>query len=131
MAFQRDHLVTLATDLLRDLPALTAAVLASRLGVERHTLQRALKAAGLSFARLKQATVLDRLQRHCLANTAPEALKQVWAAMGFTSASSFARYVRRSTGMSPTRVCAELRLHHFAHKSSRLRLDAASRARRR
>jgi len=104
MSYQPEKLVDLAIALLRQQPRLTAGEASERLCVHRHTLQRALKANGQSFALIKQALVLERFYRH-LAGDQPGPLKLVWTELGFSSASTFARYIRsRSSFYSPSEV---------------------------
>jgi hypothetical protein len=61
MSYRSEKLVEFAIDLVRQHPRLTAAEARDGLRVHRHTLQHALRANGLSFASIKQALVLDRL----------------------------------------------------------------------
>lgn len=105
MAYLREKLEQLVWDLVRQAPWLTAAEVSERLHVHRHTLQRALKANGCSFALIKQAFVLERLERH-FASAEPTSLKQLWTELGFHSASAFARYIRHATGKSPCELRA-------------------------
>ena len=101
MSYQPDKLVGLAVELLRNRPRLTASEVSARLLVHRHTLHRALKAGGHSFASIRQGLVLERLHVH-LTSDQTTSLKEVRAGLGFASASSFARYIRRAPGKSPT-----------------------------
>jgi AraC-like DNA-binding protein len=106
MCYQHKKLVQLAAELVRQQLSLTAAEVSERLHVHRHTLQRALKANGRSFAFIKQAFVLERLERH-FARAQATSLKQVWTELGFASASAFARYIRHATGKSPRELRAD------------------------
>jgi len=90
--------------------------------VHRHTLQRALKASGCSFQSMKQALILERFDCH-LADGQAVPLKQVWAGLGFPSASALARYIRRATGKSPTELRADCVLGHLARRRSGMSLD--------
>jgi AraC-like DNA-binding protein len=101
VGYQRAKLIELALECVRKQPSLTAAQVSERLHVHRHTLQRALKANGQSIASIKRSFVLDHLKRH-FASTQATSLKQVWTELGFSSASLFARYIRRATGKSPS-----------------------------
>ena len=101
MVYQRERLAALAVDLVRRQPRMTLAEASEKLGVHRHTLQRALKASGRSFTHIKRVVVLERLGRG-LDGARAVALKQIWVELGFGSASSFARYVRRATGKPPS-----------------------------
>ena len=101
MSYRTDTLVELAVGLLRHQPQLTATEISRRLRVHRHTLHRALKLRGYSFASIRQGLVLESLHAH-LTDGQTTSLKEIWAELGFASASSFARYIRRATGKSPT-----------------------------
>jgi AraC-like DNA-binding protein len=100
MGYQCEKLARLAAELMRQQMSLTAAEVSEKLHVHRHTLRRALKASGRSFALIKQSFVLERLERH-FASTQATLLKEIWTELGFASASAFARYIRRATGKSP------------------------------
>jgi AraC-like DNA-binding protein len=102
MGYHLDKLAELAVELLRLQPQLTAAGASDRLHVHRHTLQRALKGKGQSFALIKQALVLERLDGHFAARAT--SLKEVWTELGFASASAFARYIRCATGKPPSEL---------------------------
>jgi AraC-like DNA-binding protein len=105
MAYEQEKLLQLVLDLVREVPAMTAAEASERLHVHRHTLQRALKSKGCSFAVIRQVSVLERLERY-FASAECTSLKQVWTELGFSSASAFARYIRRATGKSPSELRA-------------------------
>lgn len=104
MAYRLDGISGTVVGALRKNPRLTMADIASELGIHRHTLQRAMGMEGLSLAALRKTLVIERLIRHCECGP-PESLKEVWVEMGFASASSFARYIRRVTGFSPSDLC--------------------------
>lgn len=126
MSYQREKLAELVVGLVRQQPRLTLAEVSEKLHVHRHTLQRALKAGGRSFALIRQSFVLERLECH-LASSHVMSLKQVWTELGFASASAFARYIRHATGRSPSQLRADCTLGHSAHKRSRMSLDARTR----
>jgi transcriptional regulator GlxA family with amidase domain len=125
MSYLREKLVDLTIELVRQQPQMTAAQVAERLQVHRHTLQRALKANGRSFALIKRAVVLERFEAHLVSNQVTS-LKQVWTELGFGSASAFGRYLRSATGKRPSELRLEGNLGQFARKRSPMRLDVAS-----
>lgn len=122
MGYQSQIVVHLAVTLVRQQPWLSAEAVSERLGVHRHTLQRALKAHGQNFASIKKAIVLKHLERR-LADSKSISLKQIWTELGFASASSFARYVRRTTGKSPTEFIGECALGQSVLTWSEMSLD--------
>ncbi|HKW88962.1 MAG TPA: helix-turn-helix domain-containing protein [Candidatus Acidoferrales bacterium] len=122
MSYQRNRLAKLAAVLMRRQPSLTQAEVSQSLGVHRHTLQRALKANGFSFASLKQVFVLERLERR-FASARSASLKELWTELCFPSAAAFARYIRRATGKSPSELRAACALGHAGCKRARMILD--------
>jgi AraC-like DNA-binding protein len=122
MAYHREKLIELATDLLRRQTNLTATEIGERLHVHRHTLRRAPRANGQSVASIKQGLLLGRLERH-FAEGRATSLKELWSELGFASASAFARYVRHATGKSPGALRAGFILGHSARERSRMSLD--------
>lgn len=126
MAYERERLVEIAAELVQQQPGLTEAEVSERLHVHRHTLRRALKANGQSFALIKQAFVLERLKRH-FASAEATSLKLLWTELGFGSASAFARYIRHATGKSPSELRADCTLGHSKRKRARMNLDARRR----
>jgi len=126
MAYQRERLVELAAELVRQQPGLTEAEVSEGLHVHRHTLRRALKANDQSFALIKRAFVLEHLKRH-FASAQATSLKLLWAELGFASASAFARYIRHATGKSPSELRADCILGHSTRKRARMNLDARKR----
>jgi len=122
MSYQRWKFVELASELVRSQPGLTEAECADKLHIHRHTLQRALKAGGCSFALIKRAFVLERLKDN-FASARAISLKQVWTELGFASGSAFARYIRHATGKSPSELRADCSSGHSVSKRARMNLD--------
>jgi AraC-like DNA-binding protein len=122
MSYQAHKVAELAFELVRQEPRLTATEVAKLLGVHRHTLQRALQANCRTFELVKQAVVLERLACH-LSDEKTAPLKQLWTELGLTSASTFARYIRRLTGKSPSEHRANGTLGPSARKMSIVSLD--------
>jgi AraC-like DNA-binding protein len=108
--YESAKLVQLVLELLRHAPRLTEVEASAMLHVHRHTLQRALKEKHCSFALARRAVVLECLECH-FARTDSTSLKQVWAELGFTSSSAFARYIRHATGKSPGELRANWQFH--------------------
>lgn len=107
MAYTRSRLAESAAALLAERPLRTASDISAHLEIHRHTLLRALQDTGTSLAKLREQVVLKRLVAHgTTCSSTP--LKQVWSGLGFGSASAFARFVRRATGLSPTEVCGRV-----------------------
>lgn len=122
MSYHAHRIADLTVGLVQRQPWLSVAEVSERLGIHRHTLQRALKACGRSFASIKLEIVVSRLERH-FASGGPESFKQIWSELGFVSAGSFARYVRHATGRSPTELRADWVSGHLVRKRAELSLD--------
>lgn len=122
MAYQREELADLARAALNREPRLGATALAARLGVHRHTLQRALAAGGASHAEMQRRLIRERLDAW-LAHPGTLPVKAVWSELGFPSASSFARYVRRLTGRSPSELRERRELGRSERKRDKMALD--------
>ena len=103
------HIVTrAAVELMRAAPRRPLAEVARHCGVSRDTLARAFSRCGP----VSPAAVRDRLmhQRMEALMTAipPKTIKEISDELGFATAQSFARWVKRQDGMVPGAVRAEL-----------------------
>jgi len=105
MAYRATELAVQAEAMIRREPRISLSALAEKLGVHRHTVASALSRAGMTFFALRKGEVLRRMAVWADSPT-PAPLKQLWGDMGFSSASSFARYVRKATGRSPAAATA-------------------------
>ncbi|MGH9477196.1 MAG: helix-turn-helix domain-containing protein [Terriglobales bacterium] len=123
MAYVLDEIACQAAELVRRQPCLTQVEISRRLDVHRHTLERAISAAGLELPRLRRDAVIEALCRHFSTGPAGQPLKEVWCGLGFTSSSAFARYVRRITGKRPTAFENCLGRGHPGRKKDELALD--------
>ncbi|MGH9326699.1 MAG: helix-turn-helix domain-containing protein [Terriglobia bacterium] len=82
--------------------------LSRELGIDRHTLERAVhRATGKPFRRLRQETLLARLAEAFL-HGPNVPLKQVAFDLGFGSLRSFDRFVSSATGVTPTALRAQI-----------------------
>lgn len=87
-------------------PSVRLTTIASRLGVGRHTLTRALQhSGGTTFRELSSASRLRRIATRLCA--APEStIKEVAYALGYERPGSLARFVRSQRGQTPTQLRA-------------------------
>src|SRR2546426_318249 len=75
-----------------------------QLGVERHTIEKALKQiTGSSFREYRQRVLLDRALR-LLVQEGNLSTKEIATQLGFGSGTAFSRFVRKRTGHSPTEL---------------------------
>lgn len=123
MAYDRATLVRSLYERLRASPWLTQSQLSGALGIHRHTLRRALAEQGWqSFAESKRAAVLDAVEEQ-LRDQPSVTLKEVWARLGCPNASTFARFVRATTGSSPMELRRNYSLGHVGQKWDKMAID--------
>jgi AraC-like DNA-binding protein len=109
MAYDRPALVNIALRLLRENPNTTLRQLSSRLGVDRHTLERAfLLVTGDPLRRHKRQAKLNQVC-DLLSEGIHLSIKEVAFRVGFSSQAAFARFVRESTGQTPLMLRSRLR----------------------
>ncbi len=80
--------------LLESSPRLSLGAVARRLGVDRHTVERALKAEGMQFRDLQRELTL-RAAARLRADGLPRSLKLAADQLGFPSAGALAQFLRR------------------------------------
>jgi len=82
-----------------------------KLGIERHTIEKALKEmTGSSFRNYRQRILLDEALRLLLQEVSLST-KEIAVHLGYGSGTAFARFVRKQTGCTPT----ELRQKAWPH----------------
>jgi len=95
-------LVAAAERHLQRAPALRLNALASTCGVSRHTLARALKGqVAISYRQLRRRC-LRAMADALLDDAPPLSIKEVAFALGFATPGSFARWLKQTTGDTPT-----------------------------
>ena len=78
--------------------------MARELGIDRHTLERAVRnRTGTTFRHLQQEAVLVRALK-LLNSEPPRSVKEVCFLLGYRSPSAFSRALRRACGQPPTRI---------------------------
>lgn len=130
MSYDYEILSDRVTDLLRRNPRLPLKEIAKELGVAQRTIQN-VASAHLSgpLRSLRQRFLAE--YSHRLLRKGTMSVKEVSFALGFSSQRSFARAIRRATGLSPTELREVLMLanlpggpsqqfsHHVARKRVR------------
>ena len=117
MTYLRASLLDLAEAALARTPLATRRAIASACGVSSSTLSRAIRDAhGQGFREWQRRVVLARTEPLLLHSDRPLSLKEVAAALGFTSPSTLARWFKAQTGQTPSACRAQ-------HDVVRRRLD--------
>lgn len=89
-------------------PRVTLYSLARQLGVERHTIERATRAVtGKSYRGYQQQALFERACK-MLSGDPLRSIKEVAFNLRFSSPRSFARFVRRMSGLSPSEIRRKL-----------------------
>lgn len=114
MSYNTELLVRRAANIMVMDPYVKLSDLSQALGVERHTLGRAVLAvSGTTFRKLRRRLILERAMRYF--HDEPNlSLKEVAARLGFSSARAFTRYVKCATGLTPSALqssAARRRIH--------------------
>jgi AraC-like DNA-binding protein len=96
------------SDCLHNKPGKTLAELSQRLRVSERTIERACRRlAGRSFRRFREEILLRQVTRFL--ELQPEiAIKELSFGVGFKSTSSFARAIKRASGLSPEQLRTQL-----------------------
>lgn len=94
MSYSRELICRGVAELLAATPRLRLDEVAVRLGVERHTVTRALAAAGRDFRRLRDEATMAALRR-LQAGGAPRSAKVLARELGFSSAAALGHYLQR------------------------------------
>lgn len=101
MAYDLIGLFERVRTVLSERPRTPLAALAAELGVERHTLERAVRKAAGASVRTLRARVLLEASGMLLREQPWLSVKEVAARAGYPSARAFAAAFKRASGMSP------------------------------
>jgi AraC-like DNA-binding protein len=104
MLYHRRGLADRLEQILSEEPRTTLKEASSMLKVERHTLESAVKESkGTTFRELQQLLLLNRALE--LLSTYPNlSIKEIAFKLGYRYPRDFARFIRNSTGRSPTEI---------------------------
>jgi AraC family transcriptional regulator, transcriptional activator of pobA len=104
MAYDLESLLVVIDRHLRTTPSLSLHILAQRLNVERHSIERSVRLArGLTFRQLRNDIMLEEA-RKMLAEYPYSTIKEIAFRLGYRSQSAFGRFIKEASGSSPTRV---------------------------
>ena len=85
-------------------PATSLSAFSHTLRVERHTLEKAVRGrTGKSFREFRQGVRLSAAKSLLLANFA-RSIKEVSLLLGYKSPQAFARFVKTSSGLTPSQI---------------------------
>jgi AraC-like DNA-binding protein len=86
------------------MPSISLMQLSNNLGIERHTIAKAIKnATGLSFREFRNSVLLKHV-RNLLKDESNRTIKEVAFAVGYRSQGSLSRFMRITTGHSAKAV---------------------------
>ncbi|MBZ5534053.1 MAG: helix-turn-helix domain-containing protein [Acidobacteriia bacterium] len=92
---------------LRSTPYLSLNELSTRIGVERHTIEKAVKQATSRTFRELRSEMLLEYARGLLDNNPHQSIKEVAFQLGYRSQRSFSRFIKSSVGCSPKELRAD------------------------
>lgn len=95
---------------LRSTPYLSLNELSTRIGVERHTIEKAIKQATSRTFREMRSDMLLEYAKGLLDSNPHQSIKEVAFQLGFRSQRSFSRFIKSSLGCSPKKLRAD---HNF------------------
>ncbi len=104
MSYNKQQLAAEVTRILCDNPRLSLATVCSILGVHRHTVEHACNAVAGGHQGFRSLKGKARLARslELLRRSSTSSIKMIAFEMGYKSPRSFCRFIKRSTGVSPT-----------------------------
>ena len=114
MSYNHKLLSEKVSSFLHQSPSVSLGCLCRELGVSRRTIQTAVSAAtGKKFSQLREEVLVTKVR--CLFMLQPEwAIKQVSFEVGYKSARSFARAIKRASGLSPEELRSRMAQEAFA-----------------
>jgi AraC-like DNA-binding protein len=100
MAYDPQRILLQITRYLDMTPSISLTQLSNRLGIERHTIEKAVKkATGSTFRDLRTSALLKHAHR-LLKDDSNRTVKEVAFALGYRSQGSLSRFIRITTGRS-------------------------------
>ena len=106
MAYNRRALLKKLDALVSGSPRIRLSEIAGTLGVDRHTIENAMRSnRHMSFRQYRRKELLKKAQE--LLEQPHLSVKEIGIKLGYASAASFSRFVQQSTGKSPSRLREE------------------------
>jgi AraC family transcriptional regulator, transcriptional activator of pobA len=106
MAYNRRALLRELDALVSASPRIRLSEIASALGVDRHTIENAMRSSRrMSFREYRRKELLNRVR--AMLEQPDLSVKEIGIKLGYSSAASFSRFVQQSTGKSPSQLREE------------------------
>jgi len=103
MTYNRRRLLKELDALVSNTPSIRLTEIARSLGIDRHTIENAMRMTRkTSFREYKQKELLSMARQ--MLEKPDLSVKEVAIRLGYSSAASFSRFIRRATGKSPSRL---------------------------
>ncbi len=103
MTYNRRMLLKEVDDLIASTPRIRLSEIARSLGVDRHTIENAMRSSRrTSFRDYRRKELLQMAQ--VMLNRPDVSVKEIGIKLGYSSAASFSRFVQQSTGKSPSQL---------------------------
>ena len=103
MTYNRHQLLKELDALVSKTPRIRLSEVAHSLGVDRHTIENAMRSTrSISFREYKRNELMQMAQ--ALLGQQDVSVKEVGIRLGYSSAASFSRFVAKSTGKSPSQL---------------------------
>ena len=107
MTYNRRQLLKELDALVASTPRIRLSEIARTLGVDRHTIENAMRSTrSISFREYKRKELLQMAQ--AMLDEPNVSVKEVGERLGYASPASFSRFVQKSTGKSPSQLRKEL-----------------------
>ncbi len=106
MTYNQRKLLKELDVLVSNTPRIRLSEIAKTLGVDRHTIENAMRSSrNTSFREYKRRELLQMAL--AMLNQPDISVKEIGAKLGYSSAASFSRFVQQSTGKSPSQLRKE------------------------
>jgi AraC family transcriptional regulator, transcriptional activator of pobA len=103
MTYNRRMLLKEVDALITSTPRMRLTEIARSLGVDRHTIENAMRSTRrISFREYKRRKLLQ--MAHVMLDMPDVSIKEIGIKLGYTSAASFSRFMQQVTGKSPSQL---------------------------
>ena len=107
MTYNRRQLLKELDVLVATTPRIRLSEIARTLGVDRHTIENAMRSTrSISFREYKKNELLQMAR--AMLDQPNVSVKEVGIRLGYSSAASFSRFVQKTTGKSPSQLRKEI-----------------------
>ena len=103
VTYNRHKLLIEVDVLISETPRIKLADVARTLGVDRHTIENAMRSRRkITFREYRRRKLLQAAER--MMDQPHLSIKEIGVKLGYSSAASFSRFVRQATGKSPSQL---------------------------